>query len=127
MASASIMTLRAGSISVDVPRSVGYYGGVAAAVGLGLIEPPLAVFIAGVPLLKMLTNHGLPVAVRFVGEFFEGVAKPIGGDTDAVIELDDPVKEELQAREAADQVARGQRLADGDRPSRRSVARPQVH
>lgn len=45
-----------GRIEVDVPRSVGYFGGLAAAVGLGLVEPPLAIFIAAVPLFKAMTN-----------------------------------------------------------------------
>lgn len=45
---------------MDVPRSVRYFGGLAAAVGLGLIEPPLAVFIAAVPVFTALTNSALP-------------------------------------------------------------------
>jgi hypothetical protein len=31
-------------------------------------------------------------SIRFVGEFIEGVAKPVGGDDDAVFDLDDEAK-----------------------------------
>jgi hypothetical protein len=41
-------------------------------VGLGLVEPPLAIFIAAVPLFKAMTNTALPRAVRFAGEVLEG-------------------------------------------------------
>ncbi len=53
----NVLKVQVGSVEVDVPRSVGYFGGLAAAVGLGLIEPPLAVFIAAVPVFKALTNN----------------------------------------------------------------------
>ncbi len=60
-----------------------------AATGLGLIEPPLALFIAAVPLYKVLTNTALPKAVRIVGEVLEGAAKPVGSDAEGVIVLED--------------------------------------
>lgn len=85
----NVLEIQAGSVEVDVPRSVGYFGGLAAAVGLGLIEPPLAVFIAAVPLFKVLTNTALPWSVRFVGEVLEGAAKPVGSDAEGVIHLRD--------------------------------------
>lgn len=53
---------------------LGYFGGLAAAVGLGLIEPPLAVLSAAVPVFKALTNSALPKVVRTVGEVLEGAA-----------------------------------------------------
>jgi hypothetical protein len=46
-------------------------------VGLGVIEPPLALFIAAVPLFKMLTNSALPFMVLVVGEILDGAAKPV--------------------------------------------------
>ncbi|GLY67852.1 hypothetical protein [Amycolatopsis taiwanensis] len=85
----SVMAIESGRVRVDVPRSVGYFGGLAVAVGLGLIEPPLAMFIAAVPVFKALTNSALPVVVRFVGEVFEGAAKPVGSDAEGVVELED--------------------------------------
>jgi hypothetical protein len=53
-----------GTVEVDIPRSVGYFGGLAVAVGVGLIEQPLALFIAAVPVFKVLTNSALPPFVR---------------------------------------------------------------
>lgn len=85
----NVLEVRAGIIEIDVPRSVGYFGGLAAAVGLGLMEPPLALFIAAVPAFKVLTNTGLPLAVRALGEVLEGAAKPVGSDADGVILLTD--------------------------------------
>jgi hypothetical protein len=85
----NVLEIRVGTVEVDVPRSVGYFGGLAAAVGLGLIEAPLAVFIAAVPLFKALTNTALPRPVRAVGEVLEGAAKPVGSDADGVIQLED--------------------------------------
>lgn len=85
----NVLEVQVGTVEVDVPRSIGYFGGIAAATGLGLIEPPLAVFIAAVPLFKVLTNTALPKAVRIVGEVLEGAAKPVGSDAEGVIVLED--------------------------------------
>jgi hypothetical protein len=104
------MEIRVCSVTLDVPRSVGYYGGVALAVGVGVIEPPLGAIIAAVPLLKLLTHRTLPVAVRFVGEMREGVTKPLGGDDDAVFQLDDQRKAEEVALEISRNAAHGDRL-----------------
>ncbi|MGZ4585589.1 MAG: hypothetical protein ACXVYI_14820 [Mycobacterium sp.] len=76
-----------GNVEVDRPRSIVFFGGLAAATGLGLIEPPLALFIAALPLYKMLTNTGLPRPVRVAGEVLESAARPVGSD---VIKLQDP-------------------------------------
>jgi hypothetical protein len=84
-----VLEIEVGNVTVDVPRSVGYFGGLAAAVGLGMIEPPLALFIAAVPVFKTLTNSALPHAVRAVGEVLEGAAKPVGSDADGVVQLED--------------------------------------
>lgn len=70
---------RVGPVEFDWPRSVGYFGGTWLAVAAGLIEPPLGLFIAAVPFLKMLDLPGLPNLPRFVGQVLEGVAKPVGG------------------------------------------------
>src|SRR5947208_470341 len=50
------MVSRFGPIQIDWPRTIGYYGGIGLATAFELIEPPLALFIAAIPLLKML-NH----------------------------------------------------------------------
>jgi hypothetical protein len=85
----NVLEVQMGTVEVDVPRSVGYFGGLAAAVGLGLIEPPLALFIAAVPVYKLLTNTALPRTVRIIGEVLEGAAKPVGSDAEGVIVLED--------------------------------------
>jgi hypothetical protein len=112
----SIWELRIGGVTVDVPRSVGYYGGVAAAVGLGIVEPPLGIFIAGIPVIKALTHRAAPPAIRLVGAILEGGAKPVGGDADAVVRIDD---EKLIDEKAAGIVAlaeRGRAASGRDRP-----------
>jgi len=89
----NVLEVQVGTVEVDVPRSVGYFGGLAVAVAIGLIEPPLALFIAAVPVFKSLTNTALPKAVRVVGEVLEGAAKPVGSDAEGVIELKDQQRE----------------------------------
>ena len=76
-----------GPFEFDWPRSLGYFGGTWLAVAAGLIEPPLGLFIAAVPFLKMLDLPGLPNLPRFVGQIFEGVAKPVGGDSEGTVRL----------------------------------------
>jgi hypothetical protein len=78
---------RVGPLELDWPRSLGYFGGVGLTVGAGLIEPPLGVFIAAVPFLKMLDLPRLPGLPRFVAQVFEGVAKPVGGDSQGTVRL----------------------------------------
>jgi hypothetical protein len=107
MAADSVLEVWIGPVHLDVPRTVGYYGGVAIAVGAGLVEPPLGLFIAAVPFLKLLTHHALPVVVRFVGEVMEGASKPVGGDDEAVFHLDDESKIEQAAVEMAVELERG--------------------
>jgi hypothetical protein len=81
------LTLRLGSLEVDVPESIGFFGGVFLAVGVGLIEPPLGLFIAAVPFLKMLDIPRLPLPVNFLGHVMQGAAKPVGGDSDGTIRI----------------------------------------
>lgn len=78
---------RVGPVELDWPRSVGYFGGTSLAVAAGLIEPPLGLFIAAVPFLKMLDLPGIATLPRFVGQVLEGVAKPVGGDGQGTIRL----------------------------------------
>jgi hypothetical protein len=82
-----MMISRFGPIQIDWPRTIGYYGGVGLATAFGLIEPPLALFIAAIPLLKMLNHPGASAPTRFVGELLDGAAKPVGGSSEATIQL----------------------------------------
>jgi len=80
-----------GPVEVNWPRTVGYYGGLALAVGFGMIEPPFGVFIAAVPFLKMLNRPKASHPVRLVSQVVDGAAQPIGGDGDYSIRLVTPV------------------------------------
>jgi len=92
----NVLEVQMGSVEVDIPRSVGYFGGLVAATGLGLIELPLALFIAAVPLYKVLTNTAFPRSVRIVGEVLEGAAQPVGSDAEGVIVLQDQHESETK-------------------------------
>src|SRR5438552_4535476 len=81
------MTSRIGPLEIDWPRTIGYYGGIGLAIAFELIEPPLALFIAAIPLLKMLNHPKASRPTRFVGQLLEGVAKPVGGSSEATIQL----------------------------------------
>lgn len=111
---AALWEMRVAGVTIDVPRSLGYFGGAAAAVGMGLVGPPLGIFIAGIPLIKVLTHRAAPTAVRFVGEVLEGGAKPLGGDAEAVVRVDDQQLRDERAAEIAAQVERGRALRDGN-------------
>ena len=111
--------IRLGPVLIDVPRSIGYFGGVSAAVALGLVDPPLAVFIAAVPFLTMLTHRSLPVPVRFIGETLEGAAKPVGGGDDGYVKLRDEQRERERAQAVAAKAHRGDAI---DYPSQGQTA-----
>lgn len=81
------MVSRVGPLEIDWPRSLGYFGGIALAVGLEIIDPPIGLFIAAIPFLKMLNSSEAPAPSRFVGQVFEGVAKPVGGDSEGTIRM----------------------------------------
>ena len=78
---------RFGAVEVDWPRSFGFFGGIGLAVGAGLIDPPLGVFIAAIPFIKMLDLPRLPDQARFIAQVFEGVAKPVGGDSEGTVRV----------------------------------------
>jgi hypothetical protein len=70
-----LLHIEVGPLQIDVPQTVGYYGGIGAALAFGLLEPPLAAFIAAVPLIKILAERGSPIPVRFLAEVLEGAAR----------------------------------------------------
>jgi hypothetical protein len=108
-----------GPVRIDVPRSIGFYGAIGLAVGAGLIEPPLGVFIAAVPLIKMATNSRAPQPLTWLGQLLDGAAKPVGGDAEGTIRLADP---EAAVEQAAQTVA----LADRASRAVRRRARQQA-
>ncbi len=80
---------RIGPLEVNWPQTIGYYGGIALAVAFELIEPPVGIFIAAVPLLKMLSRPKAPQPVRLVSQIFEGATKPVGGDAESTFHIVD--------------------------------------
>jgi hypothetical protein len=108
------MTSHIGPIEIDWPRTIGYYGGIGLATAFELIEPPLALFIAAIPLLKMLNHPRASRPTRFVGQLLDGAAKPVGGSAEATIQLTTNEKPAAQhgtileeARQLAKQVRNG--------------------
>lgn len=85
-----VLTSQVGPIQVDWMRSVGYFGGVALAVGAGVIEAPVGIFIAAIPFLKMLDFPNAPVPVRAVSEVLDGASKPVGGESEATVRITKP-------------------------------------
>jgi hypothetical protein len=81
-------TSRIGRVNVNWPQTVGYYGALALAVGVELFEPPLAIFIAAVRLIKMLNRPRSPEQARFVSEVLYGAAKPVGAEGQSTIWLE---------------------------------------
>jgi len=82
--------LDVGPVEIDIPRTLGYYGGISAAVAFGVLEPPVAVFIAVVPLIKMLSTRVAPPPLRFLAQLLQGAGKPVGSDGQGTIRLNDP-------------------------------------
>ncbi len=97
------LVVHVGPLKIDVPRSLGYYGGIAVAVGVGVIDPPLALFIAAIPAMKMLMNSQAPTAMRFIGQVFDGAAQPLGGDAQGTVRLDDDAAAAAAAQAKKDQ------------------------
>jgi hypothetical protein len=79
------LTSRVGPIEVDWPRSLGYYGGIGAAIAIGMIEWPVAVFIGAIPFVNLFQKGSLPLPFRFAAQVFDGAAKPVGGDSEGTI------------------------------------------
>jgi len=91
-----------GPLAIDVPRTLGYFAGVGAAVAFGLIAPELALFVAAVPFLKLLKRKDAPKVERFIGAVLEGAAKPVGGDSEGCIRTREEEKKKLASMERED-------------------------
>jgi hypothetical protein len=83
------LVIRVGPLEIDWPKSIGYFGGIGLAVAYELIAPPIAIFIAAIPILKLFKHPGQTWPLRIVADALEGAAKPVGGDTEAVVRLRD--------------------------------------
>ncbi len=81
-----------GPVEVQWLRSAGYFGGIGLALALEIIDPPLALFIAAVPFLKMMNRPHAPLPMRMFAQLVDGAAKPVGGDAEGTIKLTAPDK-----------------------------------
>jgi hypothetical protein len=70
--------------------AIGYYGGIGLALALEMMEPPLALFIAAIPILKMLNPSWTSWPTRLVSQLLQDTARPVGGDGDSAIRLSTP-------------------------------------
>lgn len=55
------------------------------AVAFDVIAPPLGIFIAAMPLVKLLKRRHATAPERFVAAIVEGAGKPVGGDAEGVV------------------------------------------
>lgn len=92
------LSSRLGPVEIDWPATVGYFGGIALAVALEVIEPPLGLFIAVVPFIKLFKRRDAPLPARVVSHLLEGAAKPVGGDAQSTIRVANADNPEDQAR-----------------------------
>jgi hypothetical protein len=107
---------RVGPMEIDWPRSAGYFGGIGLAVAMGMIEPPLGLFIAAIPFFKLLNQPNVPRPLRVVTHFLDGMAKPVGGEAQSTLWLAEPDAQGRpsilsEARHVADQHTARQRAA----------------
>jgi hypothetical protein len=117
------LIIQVGRLQVDIPRSLGFYGAVAAAVACGVIEAPLGAFIAVVPVVKMLGRWDLPWPLRFVAEVADGAAQPVGGEAQGTVRLVDPGEDAEHDVQTAEAARRGEAIKAAQRGrSRRGAA-----
>jgi hypothetical protein len=81
------LVVRVGSLEIEWPKAIGYFGGIWLAVAYDLVAPPIGLFIAAIPVLKLFKHPQQPWPVRFVSDALEGAAKPVGGDAESTIRL----------------------------------------
>ncbi|HEY0689736.1 MAG TPA: hypothetical protein VGD71_11915 [Kribbella sp.] len=118
------MAIRIGQLQIDVPRSFGYYGAVIMAVACGIIEPPLGLFIAAIPVMKMFGKWDLPWLLRFASEVVDGAAQPVGGEAQGTIRLIDPQQDAARDIQTAESARRGEALKATRSARRRDAGAP---
>ena len=84
------LTSRVGPVEINWPLTVGYYGGIGLAVAFDLVAPPIAIFIAAIPFMKMIDRPGASKPTRLVSQVLQGVATPVNGDAPSSIRLTTP-------------------------------------
>ncbi len=104
------LTSRVGPVEINWPLTVGYYGGIGVAVATEMVAPPLALFIAVIPFVKMLNRPEASRPTRLVSQVFQGAATPVNGNAPSFIRLTTP-----DVAHAAHAVARAATPADRPR------------
>jgi hypothetical protein len=107
------LVLRVGSFEIDWPKVIGDFGGIWLAVAYDVIAPPLGLFIAAIPILKLLKHPDQPRSVRIVSDVLEGAAKPVGGDSETTVRLAQAGRSRRAAHRSK-QDARRKRVALGE-------------
>lgn len=102
---------KVGPLTVDWPRSIGYFGGIAVAVAMELVAPELALFVAAIPLVKLLKRKHATKIEKAVAAVIEGAAKPLGGDTESTVRPTDDADREKHEHNG--HAARGKRSHNG--------------
>ena len=75
---------------IDWPMAMGYYAGIGLALAFEMMEPPLALFIAAIPIFKMLNRPRASWPTGLVSQLLHGMASPDGNDGDGAIQLSTP-------------------------------------
>jgi hypothetical protein len=75
---------------IDWPMAMGYYAGLGLALAFEMMEPPLALFIAAIPILNMLNRPRASWPTCLLSQLLHGMAGPVGGHTDSAIQLSTP-------------------------------------
>jgi hypothetical protein len=91
-----------GPVQVDWARTAGYFGGIAAAVALEMIEWPVALFVAAVPFVKLFNQPKAPFPVRLVSHVYQGASIPVGGGAESTIRLPSSKGEQSQQEGKSD-------------------------
>jgi hypothetical protein len=94
------LMVRLGPLEIDWPKSVGYFSAIGLAVAFDLIAPPVGLFIAVIPALKLFNRRGQPWPVRIVADALDGAAKPVGGDSEAIVRFAESPPRPLGRRRA---------------------------
>ena len=102
-----VLVTRTNRVEIDWPQLVGYYGGIGLALAAEILDPPLAIFIGAIPLIKMLKRPGASRPTRVVAQLLEGASVPVGGSAEAAIRIKSPEQSQQgrqeQRRERAGQ------------------------
>lgn len=103
-----VLVMRTDRVEVNRPKLVGYYGGIGLALAAEIIEPPLALFIGAIPLVKMLKRPGASIPTRLVAQLVEGAAIPVGGEAQSAIQIKSPRESEQGRQEQQRESQRGE-------------------